>query len=57
MSSDTNVLHRSAAEVVNFESPEEEFAAEDSPITYCLPGRSFNSTAAICFLSLKCYRA
>jgi hypothetical protein len=38
---DTNVLHRSVANVANLEGPEEERVAEDSPISDCLPGLSF----------------
>jgi hypothetical protein len=57
MFADTNALQRSVAEVANLEDPEEELAAEDSPVTDCLPGLSFcfnQAMAAICLLPLKC---
>jgi hypothetical protein len=36
MSADTNALHRCNEKVENFEGPEKELLAEDSPIRDCL---------------------
>jgi hypothetical protein len=50
MSADTNALQRSVAEVTSMEGPEEKLVAEDSPISNCLPGPSFNRTMEATFL-------
>jgi hypothetical protein len=53
MSADTNAKHISETKVASLGVPEEELAAEDSPIRDCVPGQSFKlTTASTCLLPL-----